>query len=147
MTDFKPTNPKDRAATSRIDLTLFPDTAVVYGALAMTEGDLKYGGFNYRPAGVLASVYVAAARRHLSKWYNGEESDPKTGVPHLASVLGCIAVIVDSIECGVLQDDRPPRVDLADLCNRFEGKVRHLQAIFPEGPERYTELKHGGFAK
>ena len=139
MTDFKPTNPKDRAATSRIDLTLFPDTAVAYGALAMTEGDLKYGGFNYRPAGVLASVYVAAARRHLAKWYNGENEDPKTGVPHLASVLGCIAVIVDSVEAGVLQDDRPPVVDVGGLCNRLEEKVKFLQNLYPEGPARYTQ--------
>lgn len=137
----KPTNPKDRSAISKIDLTLFPDTAVAYGALAMTEGDLKYGGYNYRPAGVLASVYIAAARRHLSKWFNGEEVDPLTQVPHLGSALACIGVIIDSFECGSLADDRPPKVELSPLMERFELKVKHLQKLYPNGPERFTELK------
>lgn len=140
--EFKPTNPKDRAATDRIDLSLFPDTAVVYGALAMTEGDLKYGGFNYRPSGVLASVYVAALRRHLSKWFNGEECDPLTRVPHLASVIGCAAVLVDSIECGVLQDDRPPKCDVSGLSERTKEIVKHLQQLYPNGPQRYTEDRY-----
>lgn len=103
----------------------------------MTEGDLKYGGYNYRPSGVLASVYVAACRRHLAKWYNGEWHDEKTKVPHLASALACIAVIIDAHECGVLNDDRPPRCDVADLLRGFEANVKHLQEIFPDGPARY----------
>jgi hypothetical protein len=141
--DLKPTNPKDKAATSRLDLSLFPDTATAYGSWAMSEGDLKYGGYNYRPGGVLASVYVAAARRHLSKWYNGQDADPKTKVHHLASVLACIAVLIDAIECNVLQDDRPPKVDMDDLLSRLEEKIKHLQSLFKDGPARYTEIPRG----
>lgn len=139
MSETKPTNPKDRAATARIDLSLFPDTAAVYGAWAMTEGDLKYGGYNYRPAGVNASVYVAACRRHLAKWYNGEDFDPSTEVHHLANAIGCIAVLIDSLESGNLNDDRPPRVDVAGLINRLEEKVRFLQNKYPDGPSRFRE--------
>jgi hypothetical protein len=141
VSDLKATNPKDRAATSRLDLSLFPDTAVIYGALAMTEGDCKYGGYNYRVGGVLASVYYAATSRHLAKWFGGEWADPRTNVPHLASALACIAVVIDAVECGVLKDDRPPRVDVAGLLTRFEENVKHLQTMFPDGPERYTEEK------
>lgn len=135
----KPSNPKDRAATARLDLSLFPDTATAYGALAMTEGDLKYGGYNYRPAGVASSVYIAACRRHLAKWYNGEENDPVTGVPHLGSALACLAVLIDSLESGNLNDDRPPKVDVSGLLSKLEGKVKHLQKIFPNGPGRFRE--------
>jgi len=140
VADGKPTNPKDRAATTRLDLSLFPDTAVAYGALAMTEGDLKYGGFNYRNAGVMASVYCAAAKRHLAKWYNGEWADEKTNIPHLASAMACIAVIIDAIECNKLNDDRPPVCDVAGLLAKMEDHVSHLQGIFPDGPPRHTEL-------
>jgi len=143
MSDTKPTNPKDRAATDRIDLSLFPDTAVVYGALAMTEGDLKYGGYNYRLAGVQASVYVAATRRHLAKWWNGEDTDSETRVPHLGSALASIAVLIDSIECEVLLDNRPPKVDVAEVLEKAREVVRHLQAKYPSGPGRYTEKEHG----
>jgi hypothetical protein len=141
--DFKPTNPKDRTAISKIDLSLFPDTAIAYGALAMAEGDLKYGGYNYRPSGVLASVYTSAARRHLSKWWNGDDADSLTKVHHLASALGCIAILIDSLECGVLKDDRPPKVGLEPLYERLQAVVKHLQKTFPEAAPRYTELTHG----
>ena len=141
--EFKPTNPKDRAATTRLDISLFPDTAVAYGAPAMTEGDCKYGGYNFRSAGVLASIYYSACRRHLSKWFNGEDSDPKTGLPHLANALACIAVLIDSIEMGNLKDDRPPKADLAGLLTRMETDVKRLQELFPNAPGRYTEVEHG----
>ena len=138
MSDTKPTNPKDRAATSRLDLSLFPQTAVIYGALAMTEGDLKYGGYNWRVAGVRASVYVAAAMRHLFKWYNGEWADPKTQVPHLGSAIAGLAVLVDAIQCHQLNDDRPPESDVAGLLAASEEIVKHLQALSPNGPGRVT---------
>lgn len=134
--DTKATNPKDSAATTRLDLSLFPASARAYGALAMTEGDLKYGGFNYRVAGVMSSVYYAAAGRHLDKWFNGEDLDPKTGVPHLASAIACIAVLIDGVEQGNLNDDRPP-AQPSDLYTRFEEVVAHLQRLFPQRAARY----------
>jgi len=143
LPDLKPTNAKDRAATHRLDLSLFPETAVAYGALAMTEGDSKYGGFNYRDGGVLASIYYAACKRHLAKWFNGEEDDPKTKVPHIASALACIAVIIDAKECGVLKDDRPPSCDMPGLLARFEELTKHVHEIYPDGPARHTEAEKG----
>lgn len=138
--DTKPTNPKDRAATARIDLGLFPDTAVVYGALAMTEGDLKYGAYNYRDAGVAASIYRASVARHFAEWWNGEDLDPRTGVPHLASALAGIAVLIDATVLNKLNDDRPPKSPVGDLIRDLEAKVKHLQGLFPNPPGRYTEI-------
>jgi hypothetical protein len=140
MDDRKKSNPKDKIATTRLDLSLFPASARAYGALAMVEGDLKYGGYNYREAGVQASVYYAAANRHLDKWFNGEWSDQKTGVPHLASAIACIAVLIDAVECGKMFDNRPPKCDMALLLNKMEDKVAHLQKLFHDGPGRYTEI-------
>ena len=137
--DKKESNPKDTAATTRLDLSVFPATARAYGALAMVEGDLKYGAYNYRNVGVGASTYYAAAGRHLDKWYNGEEYDPKTRVPHLASALACIAVLIDGIEKRNWTDDRPPKVDLGDVLDRFQKVVEHLQNIFPRKTPRFTE--------
>ena len=136
---LKPTNPKDRAATDRIDISLFPQTALVYGALGMTEGDCKYGGYNYRVGGVLASVYVAALLRHVTKWYNGEEADHLTGVPHLASAIACLAILVDAQVAGRLKDDRPPAIPTNTLFERMSEIVAHLHKLFPDGPDRYTQ--------
>lgn len=143
MSETKESNPKDEAAAgTRLDLSLFPHTAVAYGALAMTEGHLKYGAYNWRVSGVKASVYIAALRRHLAKWEAGEEADPKTTVPHLASVLACCAIAIDACECGMLIDDRPPKVsDISEVYDWCEGIVKHLHRTFPpqDGPGRYTE--------
>jgi hypothetical protein len=139
----KETNPKDEAAAgTRLDLSLFPDTAIIYGALAMTEGHLKYGGHNYRVAGVKSSVYISAMLRHFKKWVNGEDADQKTKVPHLASAEACIAILIDATECGKLIDDRPPKVtDIAELFDWAEKITQHLHETFPpeDGPGRFTE--------
>jgi hypothetical protein len=136
--DLKASNPKDAAATTRLDLSLFPTSAIAYGALAFVEGDLKYGGYNWRKAGVKASVYKAAQGRHGDKWWNGEDSDLKTMVPHLANQLACIAILIDAIESGELIDDRPPKQQVT-LYDRFEKVVGHLQKLFPRRTPRYTE--------
>lgn len=135
-------NPKDAAASTRLDLSLFPASARAYGALAFTEGDLKYGGYNWRVAGVKPSVYVAAAGRHLDKYWNGEDVDPVTGVPHLAYAEACIAVVIDAIESDKLVDDRPPKQSAA-LYKRFEEIIKKLQSLIPRRTVRYTEKEHG----
>jgi len=136
----KESNPKDLAASDRLDLTLFPDTAVVYGALAMSEGSMKYGGFNYREKGIRISVYIAAVRRHLTKYYNGEWEDKKTKVPHLGSAIAGLAIIVDSVEMGKAIDDRPPALTgmsslIDDECRNI---LSHLSELFPDKEPRVT---------
>lgn len=141
--DYKESNPKDSAATARIDVSLFPSAAVVYGALGMAEGDLKYGGYNYRVVGVRTSVYIAACLRHLYKFYwCGEDCDPKTGVPHLGNALACLAIIVDGIESKNIIDDRPPKQS-SSLFERAETIMGGLMRIFPRKTPRYTEIEHG----
>lgn len=139
MLQSKPSNPKDAAATNRLDLSLFPATARAYGALAMVEGDQKYGGYNYRSAGVNGSIYYAAANRHLDKWYNGEENDPVTGIPHLANAIACLAVLIDGIEMGNWTDDRPPKTDLNRILTDFESRVGKIKELYPRRANRFTE--------
>lgn len=141
--DFKSTNPKDLAATYRLDLTLFPGTAVAYGALGMTEGHCKYGAYNYRVKGVAVCTYLAAMKRHIERYENGEWADPKTKVPHLASILADAGILVDGHELGVILDDRPPKADVAGLLERFMENVKHLFTVFPNSPGRYTDAQHG----
>lgn len=140
LVTLKPTNPKDRAATDRLDLTLFPDAAKVYGAIALQEGDFKYGGYNWRDAGVKASVYRAALDRHMAKYWNGEWADPGTGVPHLANAIACLAVLIDSHEQGNLTDDRPPEQAISGLLQRAEAHVRELRSKFhtQQSPPRHV---------
>jgi len=137
--DGKPTNPKDMVAVSKLPLHLVPDTLKTYAALAFTEGATKYGAYNWRVAGVSASVYLAALERHVSKWRNGEEVDPATKVPHLANAIACLAIILDAQLCGKLTDDRPPSAPMSTLIDSFEGVVKHLQELHKDKkPRHYT---------
>lgn len=100
-------NPKDIAARAKIDATLIPDTAVYHEALAMMDGADKYDPFNWRDNPVLASVYIAACKRHLAAWFNGEELAADSHVHHLGHARACLAIVLDAMEYGCLVDDRP----------------------------------------
>jgi len=138
----KPTNPKDIVAGKKIDMGLVPDTLVVFAARAFTEGALKYGRFNWRIAGVAAHVYHAAVRRHISKWWNGQDYDKRTRVHHLDNAIACLAILRDAELYGKLNDNRPPCPDpdaMADLIDAMELSVEDLQQQFDGySPYQYT---------
>lgn len=137
--ELKDTNPKDAIGSTKLPLHLVPDSAPAYLALAFCEGATKYGAFNWRIAGVRASIYISAARRHIAKWMNGEERDPKTGVPHLASAMACMAIILDAKLVGKLTDDRPPMAPMGDLIDSMAGTVQHLQEMHKDmNPRHWT---------
>lgn len=142
---MKPSNPKDAIAGGKVPLELFPTTAAAYGSVALFEGAIKYGRANWREAGVRASVYIGACKRHLDKWAEGDDVDPVSRVPHLANALACIAIVIDALEAGKLVDDRHyPGPDLEGLLNRFESTITHLKTLHGDKtPIHYTrELKH-----
>lgn len=102
----KPTNPKDLIGITKLPLHLWPTTATAMGSIGLLEGAVKYGRMNWRAAGVRASIYVDACKRHLDAWFEGEDVAPDSGVPHLANALACLAILVDAKASGKLVDDR-----------------------------------------
>lgn len=138
--DTKPTNPKDAIGSTKLPLDLVPDTISLYAATAFAEGASKYGSYNWRVAGVRASIYRAALQRHLSKWWNGEDWDPSTEVHHLASVIACAGIILDADACGKLTDDRPPAVEVGSLIADLEDVVKWVYEMHKDRrPHHYTE--------
>lgn len=102
----KPTNPKDVIGSDKLPLHLWPETATVMGCLGLLEGALKYGRSNWRETGVRVTIYVDAVRRHINAYFEGEDIDPDSGMPHLAHALACLAILVDADAAGMLNDDR-----------------------------------------
>jgi len=131
-TETKDTNPKDAIGSKKLPMHLIPGSAKAYLALAFLEGASKYGKYNWRVAGVRASIYLDAIERHMEKFTNGEWGDPETGVPHLASVMACAAIILDAFVIGKLTDDRPPCGDEAAVIDGLSEQVLHLQALFAD---------------
>lgn len=130
MSDKKASNPKDGQAVNKLPLDLVPSTLPVFAALAFAEGAAKYGAYNWRIAGVRAGVYKAALQRHLESWWNGEDADPFTGVPHLASILACAGILLDAKLTGKLTDDRPPRADMGAAIRAMESDIARIRALF-----------------
>ncbi len=102
----KATNPKDAVGSDKIPVHLWPEAATVVGSLGMLDGMLKYGRANWREAGIRISIYVDALRRHTNAFFEGENIDPDSGLPHLSHMLACIAIIVDADSQGQIVDDR-----------------------------------------
>ena len=138
---LKDTNPKDAIGSDKLPFHLWPETATALGCLGMLDGALKYGRSNFRPAGVRASVYYDACRRHLNKWFEGEEQDPDSGLDHLAHALACIAIIVDARAAGVLTDDRMySKGGYAKLVDELTPHVKRLKEKHrAKNPKHWTK--------
>jgi len=136
----KPTNPKDAIGSDKLPLHLWPTTATIMGALGLLDGALKYGRSNFRAVGVRASIYYDAARRHLDAWFEGEDVDPDSGLPHHAHALACIAIIVDAQAAGKLTDDRMYGGDAYRAFVRdYTEHVARLKALHAgKDPQHYT---------
>ena len=105
----KDTNPKDAIGCTKPP-THFISKPVLYEiGNALLEGACKYGAHNWRVAGVRASVYDDAAKRHLDAWWEGEDIDPDSGMHHITKAIAGLIVIRDAMIFGMFKDDRPPK--------------------------------------
>ena len=124
---MKPSNPKDLAALTKAPLHLWPMTATALGASALYDGMRKYGYYNWRVDKVSIMTYVAALQRHMFRYIEGEERDPDSGLPHLAHMLACLAILADAEASGKLTDDRPaPGPDAAEVLGDVDESVKSL---------------------
>lgn len=136
----KPTNPKDLIGSDKIPLHLWPSTATALGSLAMLDGALKYGRSNFRAIGVRASIYKDACDRHVARWFEGEDNDPDSGLPHLAHALACLAIIIDAQAAGKLNDDRMYEGGYENLLKELTPHVARLKQLHADRqPTHYTK--------
>lgn len=144
--DSKATNPKDAIGSDKIPVHLWPMTAVIEGAMGLLDGMLKYGRSNYRASGVRASIYYDAILRHTMAWFEGEDLDPDSGLPHTCHILACAAIIVDARAAGMLNDDRQYPGGYRALVDRMTPDVARLKAKYADrAPHHYMigDVSHG----
>jgi hypothetical protein len=138
----KPTNPKDAIGSKKVGLHFVPVLAMFGMALAFLEGAIKYGGFNWRVAGIRASVYYDALQRHMTSWWEGQNIDPDSKLPHLYKAMACIAILIDAEANKMLNDDRPPKLSNEDWMIELNKKAEELIAKLPSAVPPYTELTY-----
>lgn len=88
-------------------LSVLPTTALLILGAVMRLGASKYGAYNFRNSNVPSSTYIDAAMRHMMSWWDGEDTDPESGVSHLGHVMACMAIVIEAKALGRLTDDRP----------------------------------------
>lgn len=100
------TNPKRAMGVKKASMQAVPNTALLYLGQVMEGGAAKYGPFNWRDSPVDSGTYYDAAQRHLMAWQDGQDVDAESGLPHLAHVMACCAIVLDAESTGNLIDQR-----------------------------------------
>lgn len=121
----KSTNPKKAMGMAKPPMHLIPDSALIHLAMSFKDGAEKYGPYNWRDDPVDATTYIAAMKRHIALWFNGQEMTSDSNVHNLGAVMACCSIILDAQAAGNLIDDRPKAIDLEKLMDQFTvGKGR-----------------------
>lgn len=115
-------NPKDSAGRAKPPLRYVPPALELAVAEAMEYGAMRYGPFNWRDSGVSLMTYIEAAKRHLMCLQDGEDIDPQSGAHHAAHVAAGMAVVLDALSLGRLDDDRPAPGAAPDLIEEMRLK-------------------------
>ena len=136
----KSTNPKDAIGVRKAPMSTVPPAVLAELGVAMLEGAAKYGKYNYRVAGVRASVYYDALMRHLFAWWEGEDIDPDSGLSHITKAIACLTVLRDAQMRSMVTDDRPPKsTPFYARLNESSGVIIDKHA--DKNPIHYTEVK------
>ena len=100
-------NPKKAHGALKPCLSYMPTSILLAVARVFELGARKYGLRNWRRQPIDASTYYDAMNRHLIAWFEGgEDIDPESGQSHLAHVVACAMIVMDSRNLGTLKDDR-----------------------------------------
>jgi hypothetical protein len=117
-------NPKTIHGVAKPGVHCIPPSALLHLGQAMANGEAKYGLMNWRQDRITASTYYnAMAARHLPAWWDGEDFAQDSAVHHLAHVMACCAILIDAIETGMLNDDRPMKGNLPEIIARLTKKA------------------------
>lgn len=137
----KPTNPKDAIGIKKAPMSTVSALVLAEVGVAMLEGAAKYGRHNYRAVGVRSSVYYDATRRHLDKWWEGEDLDPDSSLSHITKAITSLVVLRDAMIQGKLEDDRPlQHVDVGNFYRRLDIMSEHiLDSHKDKNPKHYTK--------
>lgn len=142
----KDTNPKDAIGITKLPFSTLSGPAMGELGLAMMEGALKYGRHNYRAIGIRYSVYFDAAMRHIWLWWEGEDIDPDSGLPHITKAMACLMILRDATIHNQYNDDRPPKtpkegIDRKVWVDGLNVQAKALRGKYPDPKEPYTEKK------
>jgi len=125
-------NPKELAGAKKpATWSVMPRWVVLLVGRVMSVGAAKYGAFNYRETPIAASTYQDALERHVSLWFDGEDTDAESGVSHLAHAMACCALLLDAQATGKLVDDRQKTGIVRRTLDELERLIKNMPLPAP----------------
>lgn len=100
-------NPKQSEGNKKVGMHVIPPSVLMQVALALTEGELRYSGYNWRETPVKASTYYDSTWRHFADWWEGQDIDAPSGLSHVIKAIAGLIVLADAMQQGQFIDDRP----------------------------------------
>jgi hypothetical protein len=140
-----PTNPKAKFGAQKPNLALIPGSANVAEALALEDGAQKYGAFNWRESQVEIMTYVAAIRRHLDAYVDGDANTADTNVPNLGAIRACCSILIDAEASGTLIDNRPKATSASARMQDAVKASRQMLGALAHEPAPASEPSHEPF--
>jgi hypothetical protein len=144
------TNPKDLLGIKKTPLRLVPPALAIWTAGVMATGRSKYGelydvwgydGANWRMKAVRLSVYLEAIERHTLGVKDGQWFDEEDGMPHVAHISACVAIILDAWACKSLILDVPALGTAAEQMKFVDAILAAHQPMLLANEAKQRDLK------
>jgi hypothetical protein len=109
---------QDRGSGARFNdgkarLDLIPLSSLTDCANVFDYGRKKYAAWNWAK-GMDWSVPYGCLLRHMAAWFNGEDNDPESGLPHLGHAMCNLVMLSTFARTFQEGDDRPAKWMTAD---------------------------------
>lgn len=103
-----------RYDTGKCPIHLVPPAYIRAAAWVFGYGAKKYEPWNWARGMPWTKVYDCL-QRHLLAWYEGEENDKESGLPHLWHAACNIAILIQYANTFKQGDDRPTILRVEDV--------------------------------
>jgi hypothetical protein len=110
----------------------------------MMDGAGKYDPYNWRANKVIASIYIAACKRHLDLWFEGQRLAEDSGCHHLGHARACLGILLDAETTGNLIDDRPVTEGSVEA---YAAVLKEIEGLIPAMLERHKKFHADKAAK
>ncbi len=84
----------EKADAGKIRFSLLPLQPVIEIIKVLEYGAKKYAPDNWQKVPHSRTRYFDACQRHILAWWDGEKTDPESGLPHLAHAACCLLFLM-----------------------------------------------------
>lgn len=97
-----------RADAGKLRYDLIPPRVIEDLTKVLTGGAQKYGDHNWsKNGGMRWTRCYSSMMRHIQAWYGGEDTDPESGLSHLAHAMCNLSFLMEYERINQDGDDRP----------------------------------------